>query len=176
MKEIELKILDISPTDIGKKLCSLGAKKSNPLLVTDCFFELAGNTLYKQGKILRLRKQGDTNVLTLKMKGTKDSTFSVWEEFETEIENGDSIKKIFEMLGFIFPCYTEKKRTSFILETVRCEIDEYPDIPPYLEIEGAEKDIVSLVSKLGFSLKDTTNKRAFVILREYGLNPKHISF
>jgi len=45
----------------------------------------------------------------------------------------------------------EKHRTSYKLGKCRFEIDEFPDIPPFLEIEADEKTIDKYMKILGLS-------------------------
>jgi len=59
-------------------------------------------------------------------------------------------------MGYFHKKLVEKKRTSYLLNDTKIEIDEWPLIPPYIEIEGQdEKIIYEIAEKLGYS-KDKT--------------------
>jgi adenylate cyclase, class 2 len=49
---------------------------------------------------------------------------------------------LLELLRFKPKSYQENKRTSFTLSNARLELDEWPLIPPYLEIEADTKSDV----------------------------------
>lgn len=176
MLEIELKILEIDPKVIEEKLLRLGAKKEGTVLVIDKHFDFPNHYIHKRKQLLRLRELGDKFFLTHKEKVPKNTIVKILEETETEIKDAKTVEIILKKLGLHIVKYREKKRTSFILNKVRCEIDQYPKIPPYLEIEGSQEDILSVVKELGFSLKDTTNKSASKVLKKYNVNSKILKF
>lgn len=176
MLEIELKILEIDPQEIEGKFLRLGAKKEGTVLVVDKSFDFSNRFLHKKRQLLRLRALGDKFFLTHKKKTQENKIFKIIEETETEIGDIKTMEIILKKLGLNIVKCREKKRTSFVLGKARCEIDEYPKIPPYLEIEGPKKEILSIVKKLGFSLKDTTKKSASKVLEKYNVNNKFLKF
>ena len=56
------------------------------------------------------------------------------------------------------------------------EIDEYPLITPYLEIEGTPKNIQRYVNKLGFIMEQTTPLTAPQVLKKYKVNQHFLKF
>ena len=176
MLEIELKILEINPQEIEGKLLRLGAKKQKTVLVIDKSFDFSSHVLHKRKQLLRLRVLGDKFFLTHKKKKQEDKDFKIIEETETEVGDAKVMENILKKLGMRIVKYREKKRTSFILGNARCEIDEYPRVPPYLEIEGSKKDIINILKKLDYSLKDTTTKSASKVLKKYNTNNKFLKF
>ena len=85
-----------------------------------------------------------------------------------EIKDFEIMIEIIERLGLKIIKDREKRRISFILKDVHFEIDKYPEIPAYLEIEAQNKgDIKKLVEELGYSMKDTTSKTATQVLKQY---------
>ena len=68
MKEIEIKILDINPEKIRKKLLELGAEKVFDGEVHVISFDLPDERLNKAGQHLRVRKVGKQVELCLKCK------------------------------------------------------------------------------------------------------------
>ena len=53
--------------------------------------------------------------------------------------------------------YQENRRTSFSLDGAWLELDSWPGIPPYLEIEGATAEQVHMVAaRIGFSPSQLT--------------------
>jgi len=65
------------------------------------------------------------------------------------------MKNILEKIGLKVIWKVEKHRTSFVLENARFEIDSFPGIPTFLEIEAEnEKELEKYSKLLGFSLKE----------------------
>lgn len=55
---------------------------------------------------------------------------------------------LFESIGLEKYAHQEKDRTSFTLKHWSFEIDDYPGMPPFLEIEGSSEDHVNEAIKL----------------------------
>ena len=55
-------------------------------------------------------------------------------------------------IGFIARSYQENRRIQYILDNVELDIDTWPMIPTYLEIEASnEKEIYNMIEKLGLN-------------------------
>ena len=168
MKEIELKILNVNEEEIEKKLVLLGAKKKSDVIIKEKIFDFEDNRISKNNELFRLRKNGDKIEITYKYSKENDKEFLDHEEIETEIKDFEIMIEIIERLGLKIIKDREKRRISFILKDVHFEIDKYPEIPAYLEIEAQNKgDIKKLVEELGYSMKDTTSKTATQVLKQY---------
>ena len=176
MKEIELKILNINIEEITKKLLKIGAKKVGENLIIEKHFDFPDKRISKNKESFRLRKFGSKTELTYKHSLIKDKNFKIHEETETEVSNYDEMEKIIEKLGLKRVKYKEKKRISFKLEKLKIEIDKYPSIPAYLEIEGSKKEIENLLKRLGYKLSQTTNMNATSVLKYYNVNPNFQKF
>ena len=176
MLEIEIKILEIDPLEIERKLLNLGAKKEVTVLVVDKSFDFSNHFLNKRKQLLRLRVLGDKFYLAHKGNMQKSEIARIVEETETQIYDAKIMESILKKIGLQIVKHREKKRTSFILGNARCEIDQYPQIPPYMEIEGSEKDILDIIGKLGYSLKDTTKMSASKVLKKYKIDDKFLRF
>lgn len=175
IQEIELKILNIDKSKITNKLISIGAKRVSKVLLVDKKFDFTDKRLTKNNKALRLRKSGN-NIITFKYSKKNDSKFLIHEELETQVNDYNVMENIIKKLGLKIIVNREKKRTSFTLGKLKFEIDENPNIPPYLEIEGTKKDVIKAVKLLGFTMKDTTNMTTSQVLKQYKQNPDFIKF
>jgi adenylate cyclase, class 2 len=82
---------------------------------------------------IRLRDDGQQSTLTIKERSadTVDGT----KELEVVVSSFEDMNAIMERLGYTSRLYQENRRRSFVLDDVQIEIDEWPMIPPYLEIE-----------------------------------------
>ena len=77
------------------------------------------------------------------------------DEYELAVDDFESMKRIFEGLG-LFPLYEfNKHRTTYKLNNTNFEIDAYPGIPTFLEIEAPNlKKLKEFVSGFGFSREE----------------------
>ena len=64
--------------------------------------------------------------------------------------------------------YQENKRIQYTLDNVEIDIDTWPMIPTYLEIEGnSEEEVNNMVKKLGLSNLKITTLNCDDIYREF---------
>ena len=65
--------------------------------------------------------------------------------------------------------YQENRRVQYQLNGVEVDIDSWPMIPTYLEIEGASPEAVyAAVEALGFTKEDCTTRDVEGIYLDYG--------
>lgn len=123
-------------------------------------------------KWIRVRQTNNITTIAVKHILAPDET-NIQQMLETEIEV-PSIKdanNLLEALGFSHKSYQEKQRITYILDNHEIDIDTWPGIPTYIEIEGeSEKDLDEFLSKLGYSIKDTVSCTADDIYEKYGIN------
>jgi len=168
LKEIEIKILEINVEEVEKKLKKMGAEKVFEGKVISIYFDFSDKSLEKKGKILRLRQKEDKVILTYKELISQDEA-KIMDEYELEVDDFSSMKRIFEGIGFS-PLYEfKKKRITYELNQIHFEIDEYPDVPAFLEIEAPNLDaIYEMVSELGFSEEKVNSYSIRDVLKYYG--------
>jgi adenylate cyclase class 2 len=178
MKEIEVKILEINPEIVERKILSLGGKKTGSGLMNEKFYDFPDGKLKSDYSILRLRTREKKTTLTFKhaTKKMRDSFLAVREELEVGVSNERNTSKIISSLGLVLVKEREKRRTSFVLGKTSIEIDTYPGVPPYLEVEGNKNTIPNTVKKLGYTMKDTTNITSTKVLKKYGKNSDFLKF
>lgn len=104
-------------------------------------------------KWIRLRQSGDEIEATVKYiyNTKKDYNIDEVKEIEINVSDFNTANKLFEEMGYVNKKLVEKKRSSYELNEVKIEIDEWPLIPPYIEIEGKnEKEIYQVLQLLGY--------------------------
>src|SRR5713226_6074789 len=101
--EIKFKIADIE--SLATRLRPHGLKQTTPRThEMNALFDLPGRPLRAKGDLLRLRKYGDTWLLTHKAKGRdNDGPHKIRVETETRIEDGTKMESILVALQFQ-PC------------------------------------------------------------------------
>ncbi len=168
--EFEIRILEINPEIIIKKLEKLGAKKIIERNMKRMVYDFKPK---QKGKWIRLRDDGQKNTITVK-EITNDSV-SGTKEFEIEIESFEKGKELLEKLEYKPKAYQENKRTSYELDKTEIDIDAWPKIPPYLEIESdSEKKVWETVKKLGYKKEQTTGINNIKIYEKYGIDLEKI--
>lgn len=151
-REIEIRFLEINLPQLIKRLHHLKARDYGEDFIRELIFYDKKLTWRKENKFIRLRQINGKIHLSYKhhQKNTIDGTV----EIEFEINNLEKAKEFLLNLGFVCFREQEKKRHKFELNNVILDIDTWPKIPTYLEIEGkSEKDIKKMTEKLGFDYK-----------------------
>ncbi len=168
MKEIELKILEITPSKVISRLKKIGAKKIFEGRADAIYFDDSKKSLKRKGSVLRLRKKGTANELCVKReRGNK--RVKIMDEFEVEVSDFAVAVKLLENLGYKQMCKIEKKRITYALGKTHFEIDKIKGIPPLLELECPSiKQMKKNLSQLGYSLEDGKPWSQFDVLRYYG--------
>ena len=127
------------------RLPSIGAKRKGE--------DVEVNTLYSGGEldlsscVLRLRRIGARGILTYKQRFASNSDIKHHREDETPVVDPDAMEAILEALGFVPWLVYEKRRETWTLHKTEIVVDELP-FGLYMEIEGTEKDIHDIESKL----------------------------
>lgn len=122
-----------------------------------------------QSKWIRLRDTGDE--ITLTVKQITSDAIDGTHEIEVGVDDFAVANALLGVLGFTAKSYQETKRTSFILDGAQVEIDTWPQIPPYLEIEAASKDeVVRVAGLLGYPEADLTGENTIKIYARYGID------
>ena len=141
MEEIEVKFLNIDPVILQEKLNSLGAKKTGEYLYRRRSFDYPDMRLAKQGAWVRLRTDGQKTTLAFKQRmgiGTHDGTSNDqgMKEIEIVVDDFEKTTEILSAIGFVEKFYQENKRIRWAKGTTEFDIDIWPRLNPYLEIEA----------------------------------------
>ena len=93
-------------------------------------------------------------------------------EMEIEVSDFDMANEILEELGYIPRGIQENKRIRYDLNGVEVDIDTWPKIPTYLEIEGtSEEEVYNTLELLGIPKEKATALDVQGIYKEiYGID------
>ncbi len=164
--EYEVRILEINVEEVKKKLDSLGANLEWDHVQKRYVYDFIPKL---DGKWIRLRTNGDKTTLTIKDIVT--SKIDGTRELEIEVDDFDKTNLILEELGYEAKGYQENRRIQYKLNGVEVDIDYWPLIPTYLEIEGnSEEEVYKTIELLGFSKDDITTRDVEGIYLDYGHN------
>jgi adenylate cyclase class 2 len=127
----------------------------------------------ERGRWIRLRDTGSE--VTLCVKEIFDDTVEGTRETETTVGDFDTAHELLGRLGFRPKAYQENRRSSWILDGTRLEIDSWPLIPPYLEIEADDADQVwKTADCLGLRRDDLTSENTTAVYARYGIDLENI--
>lgn len=141
--EYEVRVLEIDKDKLIKKLENLGAKKIADFDYKRRIFNFNPVT---DKKWIRLRTDGNKTSLTIKE--LKSLEIDGTKEMEIEVSDFEETNNILNELGYYSHTYQENKRTRYVLNDVELDIDTWPYIPTYLEIEGKDEQAVRDMIKL----------------------------
>jgi adenylate cyclase class 2 len=159
-QEIEAKFLHIDKADMISRLEKLGAAKKFEILYRRKVFDYADRRLDKNASWIRLRDEGNQVTLTYKHRlGVTDLAAGHndegMEELEVVVSDFDTTAEILLKTGLEIKHYAENRRTRYIVDNVEVDIDEWPLLNPYLEIEASSwEEIDATASKLGLDPAD----------------------
>lgn len=122
-------------------------------------------------KWIRVRKSKDKTTIAVKHILAKKESSSIQQMLENEIEvpDIDAANKLLEALGYSYKSYQEKRRVTYILNNHEIDIDTWPGIPTYFEIEGKnEDDLKEILQMLGYEIENTVSCTADEVYRKYG--------
>ncbi len=161
MNEIEVKILGIDVERVVARLNEVGAMPIFDGLVRCVHFDFEGNPIRGAGCLFRMRRlegrdgggqgaESFSSKIEICYKGAKKVVdgCKVREEIETTVEDADVFLAMMEKLGLHITLDNEKRRRSYALGAldalggIHVDVDEYPQVPAYLEIEGPDRKTI----------------------------------
>ena len=169
--EFEAKVLDVEPDELAERILRLGGRRVGDRLMRRYVYDIAAGD---ESRWIRLRDSGTAVTLTVKEiahDGIDGTT-------ETEVVVGDfeATNQLLGRIGFEPKSYQENRRMSFEFEGAQLEIDSWPLIPPYLEIEGQSREhVVEVGALLGFSENELTGENTVKVYGRYGIDLTEIS-
>ncbi|MER7273885.1 CYTH domain-containing protein [Dactylosporangium sp. NPDC000244] len=174
--EYEAKVLDIDPAATAELIRSKGGEAvGEPTLQRRYVYDIDPAD---QSRWVRLRDNGTKT--TLAVKEIRHDGIDGTNEVEVTVDDLDAANELLGLLGFRPKSYQENRRASFVLQGAQLEIDEWPMIPPYLEIEAASPEEVRRIAAiLGYDEQDLTSENTTKVYRRYGIelgDHRHVRF
>lgn len=134
---------------VRRRLPEIGAKLQREEFEENTLYSGKGLTVGRT--VLRLRRVGDSAILTYKKRLPTSSSIKHQHEHETEVDNPEALNSILGSLGFTPALVYEKRRETWVLGKSEIVIDELP-FGLFMEIEGKERNIRAIESKLAIDL------------------------
>ena len=162
--EYEVRILEIDVDSIKKKLEELGATFEWDRVQKRYVYDFIPKV---DSKWIRLRTNGIKSTLTIKDLVT--SKIDGTKELEIEVDDFDKTNLILQELGYEYRAYQENRRIQYKLNGVEIDIDSWPMIPTYLEVEASsEEEVYKTIELLGFDKSQITTRDVEGIYNDYG--------
>lgn len=176
--EIECKFLDVDPSELGAQLKALGAKRKYRRLFRRYVFDFPDLRLNSDSSWLRVRDEGDKVTLGYKQRlGVEDGqNDGGMKEIEVTVSDFELTADLLRAIGMKPKFYEENWRTLYTLDDVEFMIDEWPLIPPYIEIESDSWEKVDAAAeKLGFDPKKKLVCSTMQVYKKYGIKESDYS-
>lgn len=146
--EIEAVFLDVDKEALREKLEKLGAK----LIAKERKMK---RVVFDQGEhaFARVRDEGDKIVATYKR--FDDHSITGAKEVNVVVDDYERMITFLKECGLRAKKYEESLRESWKLDEVEVDIDTWPWLPTYVEVEGPTvEETVAVSEKLGFEMKE----------------------
>lgn len=173
--EIEAKFLGISHDKIREKLQDLGASCVQPMrLMRRKNFDYPDNRLDRINGWVRVRDEGDK--ITLAYKQMDHRGVDGTKEVSIVVNDFEQTCLLLEQIGLVAKTYQETKRESWMLDGTEIELDEWPWVRPFIEIEAQDEDqLFAIAQKLGLRQEDALHGSVEVVYQqEYNVTEEEI--
>ncbi|MGH3624201.1 MAG: class IV adenylate cyclase [Sciscionella sp.] len=164
--EHEAKILDIDPDTIHSRITELGGTKIGTYSMRRYVYDIDPAD---QSRWIRLRDTG--TMTTLAVKHITSDVIDGTHETEVMVSDFDTTNALLAQLGYTPKSYQENTRTTYQLDGAELDIDTWPRIPPYLEIEAdTPQAIHDITARFGYTEADLTSQNTTKIYAHYGID------
>ncbi len=173
--------------DIGKlsEIFNLNTSEIIKILNSSEMIDLVNNYKATPKKWIRLRKtiektqdkKIESVTLTVKhILKANETNIQQMQETEIRVDSFEETNELLEKIGFFHRSYQEKKREKYILNEHEIDIDTWPGIPTYFEVEGKDKkDLEEILNILGYSFDDAISCTVDEIYRKIGMDINNMS-
>ena len=155
-----------------KKPTSYAVKVQETRLIVD-WYRIKGIIEGEDPWFLRIRSNSEgKHEVTWKAKSDILGIARKHKEINFNITEPEKLADLFEELGLEKYAHQEKDRTTFKFKDWQFDIDQYPKMPTYLEIEGpSEESIKEAIILFGLKDNKTWAKGERILIQDtYGLD------
>lgn len=152
--EIEAKWLNIDHEEMRQKLKACGATLvQGERLMVRRVFDYPDKRLEHIGGWVRVRDEGDK--VTMSYKQLNDRSLHGTKEVTVIVDNFEKACAFLESIGLSGNSYQETKRESWKLDDAEIELDTWPWIPSFVEVEAKnERQLKNIASMLGLDFSE----------------------
>jgi len=168
MREIEVRFLEIDKQSLVDCLVASGAEDRGEQLLTETIIYDRDLEWKEKNTFLKLRKTNTDTLLTYKEQtDTIDGTL----EIEFVVSDAEMAQALLAKLGYPGFRQQEKYRHTLVLDGVTFDIDTWPHIPTYVELEGSsEAALKQAAEKVGLAwIEAVVDNPRKIIEERYGI-------
>ncbi|MEU0091837.1 hypothetical protein [Kribbella sp. NPDC006257] len=163
--EFEAKVLDIDPDSLADEILRLGGRRVGYRVMRRYVYDIQAGD---KSRWIRLRDTGTS--VSLAIKEIAHDGIDGTTETEVAVDDFETTNELLGKMGFAAKSYQENRRVSFQLLDAELEIDSWPMIPPYLEIEGQSREhVVRVGAALGIAEDRLTGENTTKVYARYGI-------
>lgn len=138
-REIEVRFLNIGQEALKRKLKEAGAEDLGKDFIKEViFYDQNLKWQYEEKKFVRIRQTKKGAFLAFKH--NEEDTATGTKEIELQVDHFEKAKAFLQEIGLVAFREQEKKRHTFKLGEVMVDIDTWPSIPTYVELEGPDEE------------------------------------
>lgn len=134
--EVEYKILDVDPEAIARVMKTIGATEVYNDIRTITYFDYADRRLMKAGEGIKLTEEGK-----IKLEHTRKATNDQSDTVKLFVSRKEEALEFLQRLGLKPISQVQVRRISYELGEIDFDIDCFPGIPPFMEIDLADSAI-----------------------------------
>ena len=178
-QEIETKVLDIDRAAVEAKLGELQAAFLGQVRLSVDWFRPVGVREGEDEWFLRIRSDSKGNhEATWKAKSDISGTTRRHKEINIRLDEADKLADLFLEIGLENYAHQEKDRLSWTYKDWRFDMDMYPGMPAFLEIEGtSEEHVNEAIALLGLQgLRTWAQGERTLVQDVYTLDWYHMKF
>lgn len=165
-REMEVRFINIDASSLKKKLAELKAADLGEDFLKEVVFYDKEKTWIKENKFARIRKTNKG--IFMCYKHHQEASVMGTLELEFQVENFEKATLFLEELGLVAYRAQEKRRHSFILDTVVIDFDTWPTLPTYVELEGtSEESLRKVASILELDWSNVIFENAKTVIEKY---------
>ena len=183
-QEIETKVLEVDVESIEKELADLGAEKIQETRLVVSWYDFPTRKEGEEEWFLRIRSYVNSENKSVKSEVTWKARSDILgtarkhKEINFDIAEPEKLADFFEEIGLEKYAHQEKDRVSFVYQNWQFDLDQYPSMPAFLEIEGhSEEHIKEAIGLLGLENNKTWAKGERVLIQDvYNLDWYNMKF
>jgi adenylate cyclase, class 2 len=163
--EKETKILDVDVESVSQKMSDMGAVMvfDGERLIT--YLDSKDGSIRSSGRVLKITDEGTTKV-SLSTPVDNDEN----EQIKFKVSRRKEAQDFLSRLGFSAIAEVRQRRISFELDGIDVDIDLFPEIPPFAEVDMADNPLPleDFLKQLGIATNERVVMSTPEVFNKYG--------
>jgi predicted adenylyl cyclase CyaB len=165
--EIEARFLEVDVPAIVRRLHELGAEDRGETLLKETIYYDQDLAWQRSGRTL-VRVRESQEGIAVSYKNTTSDTVVGTEEHEFTVDDPRAVEDFLAHIGLVAYRRQEKRRHAFRLNGVHVDLDSWPRVPTYVEIEGpTETAVQGTAAALGLDWAKAVFGNAGLTIEQY---------